>query len=155
MTHSSYSPSSKTTEVNPQWSSMKGLLHGKQHFSISREVIRSKWKPSQQCMLLNLALFCPPHSLYDHAHGFIYLLHTNDSLTTTTCPGLEIQILTCYFHWEPSLDNSKGNYNNLWPTTPPHFLYSPFWLILHLLTLSSRSPCESPQTPPPTSLLST
>lgn len=45
-----------------------------------------------------------------------------------------------------SVNNPKGNYNNLCPL--PHFLYSWFWLTLHLLTLSSRSAsCESPRLP--------
>lgn len=85
-------------------------------------------------------------------------LHTYDSLKNITGSGLEIQIVIWYFHQKPPSNNPKGNHNNLWPTPHPLplFLYSPFWLILHLLKPPSKSAaCESSQTPPPPPLLPT
>lgn len=63
-----------------------------------------------------LPLLCPLHPHYNQVHSFIQLLHT---LKNTTGGSLEIQILTCYFHQKPPLNNAKGNYNNLWPTPTP------------------------------------
>ena len=94
---------------------------------------------------MNLALFCLLHSLYDHAHGLIYLLPTSDSLKNTTGPGLEIHMLAWCFHQKPPFNNPKKNYSNLWPTPHPTSCIPDFG---SSATYSSLHPSQHPVSHP-------
>lgn len=64
-------------------------------------------------------------------------------------PGLEIQIPSSLHQELPSTIPRRIVIISAPVPHPYFFMHSQFWLILHLLTLPSRSaPCESPYTPP-------